>query len=214
MLTMICHHITFRIVSVLESGYYWESEFVMFKVQYFYSFLTLDVKVIRTTLFIKTRGSVQLFVPRHLVQSETLDVIQDRTQVLYSWKGIWKSGRIPQGFSVTLGSRVHYQTKSEFKASLVHFRAGGCALRNQILLQYIALRYSSLSVIRCWHPVFHLLPTKMFQVETICDSKKHLFSRCSQSKIISFLICSENYVSPVYAWLLIPFSILSQNSIS
>lgn len=158
----------------------------------FYFLLTLDSNVFFTTWFVKTRGSVS--------------VVWDFTEwtwhrILYSWRGIWESGRLPQSLSVV----VHPGTQSKIKVILNPRQI--CAF----LCRWLCSQKSiiALWVLQCLSNMmsswFSCLPNK--NVKT-CDSMKHLFSGCSQSKKIPFLICSENPVSAAYKsdfWFPLPF---------
>lgn len=160
----------------------------------FYLLLTLDRNVFYTTLFMKTRGSAS--------------VVWDFTEwtwhrILYSWRGIWKSGRLAQGLSVV----KHPSTQSTFKVILNSRQV--CAFLCRLLcsqksiIELWVLQWLSNKMLSFW---FSSLPNK--NVGTTWDSMKHLFSGCSQSKIISFLICSENFVSAAYKsdfWFPLPF---------
>lgn len=160
----------------------------------FYLLLTLDWKVFYTTLLVKTRGSVS-------VVWDFTEWTQHR--ILYSWRGIWKSGRLPQ----KLSGVVHPGMQSKIKVILNPRQV--CAFLCRLLcsqksiMALWVLQWLSNRILSSW---FLCLPNK--NVGTICDSMKHLFSGCSQREKIPFLICSENPVSAAYKsdfWFPLPF---------
>lgn len=147
-------------------------------------------------------------IPRYLCTRGSISVVWDFTEwtwhrILYSWRGIWKSGRLPKGLSVA----EHPSTQSTVKVILYSRQVSAFLWRllcsQKAIIELWVLQSLSNKMLSSW---FSCLPNK--NVGTTCDSMKHLFSGCSQSEIISFLICSENSVSAAYKsdfWFPLPF---------